>query len=272
MDTNFIQILLGKQRLFPKRVLAGDTVDYSSQKEFGDTLTVFTVEKNGSPASTSDYIINDGIITFKTAGQYTVTMTNAGISATEQWFAEVIAEIEVVLPNVNATLSNISLSEGELNPVFDSTILHYTVCVNKELGEIGITATPSDPNANVSGDIGWCMLTQDTTVFTITVTAEDGVTTQDYTVMVVYCNVGIVETHCNASLRVYPNPTTGQLTIENGELTMENVEIYNIVGQKLQSKIENLGLQSKIEIDVSHLSNGLYFLKIDGKTVKFIKK
>ena len=31
---------------------------------------------------------------------------------------------------------------------------------------------------------------------------------------------------------VYPNPTTGQLTIENGELRMENVEIYDIMGRK----------------------------------------
>jgi len=81
--------------------------------------------------------------------------------------------------------------------------------------------------------------------------------------------LGIVETHCNASLRIYPNPTNGQLTIDNGELTIENVEVYNIVGQKLQSKIVNL--QSKIEIDVSHLASGLYFLKVDNKTFKIIK-
>ena len=37
---------LGPQRLFPRRILVGDTIDYSSQKEFGDTLTVFTLTKN----------------------------------------------------------------------------------------------------------------------------------------------------------------------------------------------------------------------------------
>jgi hypothetical protein len=72
--------------------------------------------------------------------------------------------------------------------------------------------------------------------------------------------VGIAEkTGNSASIRVYPNPTKGQLTIDNGELTMNNVEIYNVVGQKLQSKIVNL--QSKIVIDVSHLAKGLYFFE-----------
>ena len=72
------------------------------------------------------------------------------------------------------------------------------------------------------------------------------------------------------SVTVYPNPTTGQLIIDNGELTIENVEIYDVVGRLLQSTIVNL--QSEIVLDVSHLARGMYFLKIDGKTVKFSKE
>ena len=37
---------LGTQRLLPQRVLVGDSVDYSSQKEFGGIATIFTVNKN----------------------------------------------------------------------------------------------------------------------------------------------------------------------------------------------------------------------------------
>ena len=82
--------------------------------------------------------------------------------------------------------------------------------------------------------------------------------------------IGIVDIKAGHSIRIYPNPTTNQLTIENGELTIENVEIYNMVGQLLQSKIVNL--QSKIQIDISHLANGMYFLKIDNRVVKFVKE
>ena len=82
--------------------------------------------------------------------------------------------------------------------------------------------------------------------------------------------VGIVETHCNASLRIYPNPVKGELIIEKGEEKIENVEIYNVVGQLLQSKIVNL--QSETVIDVSHLASGMYFLKVDNKVVRFVKE
>jgi len=88
--------------------------------------------------------------------------------------------------------------------------------------------------------------------------------------------VAIVETHCNMSLRVYPNPTNGQLTIslpnpsEGGAYTAENVEIYNVMGQKLLS-IESLK-STETTIDVSHLANGMYFLKVGNQVVKFVKE
>jgi len=81
----------------------------------------------------------------------------------------------------------------------------------------------------------------------------------------------------NYGLQVYPNPTTGQLTIENGSSTgslpgdgtLSVVEVYDVVGklQKVESKKQN----GKIEIDISHLANGLYFLQIDNKMFKIIK-
>ena len=103
--------------------------------------------------------------------------------------------------------------------------------------------------------------------------------------------VGIVETHCNASLRIYPNPTNSQLRIENYELRDGEIEIYDVVG-RLQYIHRHCGLDpqspannainneiagqarndgSGISIDISHLANGLYFLKIGNKTVKIIK-
>ena len=86
-------------------------------------------------------------------------------------------------------------------------------------------------------------------------------------------DVGIVETDNYPSLRVYPNPTNGQLRIEcrDGACPVPTeIEIYSVVGQLLQSKIINL--QSEILIDISHLANGIYFLKINNKVVRFVKE
>jgi hypothetical protein len=38
---------------------------------------------------------------------------------------------------------------------------------------------------------------------------------------------------------LYPNPTTGQLTIENGELTIEDIEIFDVFGQGKIIKISH---------------------------------
>ena len=81
--------------------------------------------------------------------------------------------------------------------------------------------------------------------------------------------LSVSDSYQNHDIKIYPNPTTGQLTIDNGELIIENVEIYNVMGQLLQSKIVNL--QSKIEIDISHLAKGMYFLKVGNKVVRFVK-
>ena len=74
-------------------------------------------------------------------------------------------------------------------------------------------------------------------------------------------------------LKIYPNPTNGQLIIEYGELTIENIEIYNIVGQMVG--VYPCGRPNNAEtitIDVSHLSSGMYYLKIADRTVKFLKE
>ncbi|MCL2131940.1 MAG: T9SS type A sorting domain-containing protein [Lentimicrobiaceae bacterium] len=73
---------------------------------------------------------------------------------------------------------------------------------------------------------------------------------------------------------VYPNPTTRKLTIRNEKSGMSSeIEIFDVVGRKLLSHSPLTSDSSPlIEIDISHLSAGLYFLKVDGKTVKVVKQ
>jgi len=82
-------------------------------------------------------------------------------------------------------------------------------------------------------------------------------------------DVGIASTTLSNQITVYPNPTTGQLTIDNRELSIKNVEIYDIVGRKQLS----IDCQLSIEIiDVSNLSNGTYFLRIQTENGVVTKK
>ena len=80
--------------------------------------------------------------------------------------------------------------------------------------------------------------------------------------------VGIVETDNYPSLRVYPNPTDGEIQVTSYELQVTSIEIFDVMGRTVgalratpivgQSEIG----QSEIVINVAHLPNGVYFLRI----------
>ena len=80
---------------------------------------------------------------------------------------------------------------------------------------------------------------------------------------------GIADIYQNETIKIYPNPTTGHLTIESSKLKVEQVTIYDAMGRSvLTSRTTTL--------NISHLSNGVYFviLKTDkGElTTKIIKE
>jgi hypothetical protein len=95
----------------------------------------------------------------------------------------------------------------------------------------------------------------------------------NYTIIVNRLNVDIVGANSIHPIQIYPNPTTGELRVKSDELRVESVELFDIVGklQTLENRISDIG-QSEITINISHLSAGLYFLKIDGTTYKIIKE
>ncbi len=70
-----------------------------------------------------------------------------------------------------------------------------------------------------------------------------------------------------AEFTIYPNPTSGMITIsaERTAATM-NVSVHNVVGDVV---FESKNLQGKTQLDLSYLCNGVYFVKVtlpEGKT------
>ncbi|MCQ2283743.1 MAG: T9SS type A sorting domain-containing protein, partial [Bacteroidales bacterium] len=85
-------------------------------------------------------------------------------------------------------------------------------------------------------------------------------------------NIG-VEAYDDADYTVYPNPTNGKLRIENGELTIEGVEVYDVYGKLLQTVSVN---DVAADLDVTRLPAGLYFARIRTDngvvTKRFVKR
>jgi len=85
-----------------------------------------------------------------------------------------------------------------------------------------------------------------------------------------------IKDYQDGSFSIYPNPTTGELNlvqerIENGEWRIDNVEILDVYGRKLSSN-HIIVSSSNHYINISHLSAGIYFVKITTEAGAMVKK
>lgn len=83
-------------------------------------------------------------------------------------------------------------------------------------------------------------------------------------------SVGIFsESKLLKKLNAFPNPTSGAVTLKLSGESEKNVEVYNLLGEKVMS----LTLQSTNKtIDLSSLSNGIYTIKVNSKDGDFQNK
>jgi len=100
-------------------------------------------------------------------------------------------------------------------------------------------------------------------------------------------NNSIINNLLEEKVSVYPNPANNELRITNCDLRIDNVEIFDVYGRNVGTKFpsvipnaarnhEHYGPQADgVVFDISHLSSGIYFIKIyaDNKSIvkKFIK-
>ena len=84
------------------------------------------------------------------------------------------------VPNIDAALSTLEVDDGTLVPAFDPAVLTYDLEVPYDTTTIMISATPTDPNATVTGTGEFVV----PGTATVEVTAEDGVTKKPYTINV----------------------------------------------------------------------------------------
>jgi len=77
--------------------------------------------------------------------------------------------------------------------------------------------------------------------------------------------VGISETQAE-KIKIYPNPTSGTLRIESGDLQIENIQILDIAGKTIQQ------FNDTKTINVSQLSSGIYFVKLRTDKGELTKK
>jgi autotransporter-associated beta strand protein len=86
-----------------------------------------------------------------------------------------------------------------------------------------------------------------------------------------FTEVGIEQLRMtNDELRVYPNPTHGQLTITNDELRITNVEVFDIYGRAVSTHYSLL--TTHYSMDISAFPAGIYFLRVETDKGMITKK
>lgn len=87
----------------------------------------------------------------------------------------------------------------------------------------------------------------------------------DCTTLTVTNGAGVgVEEVVADQVRIYPNPATDVLNVEgNG-----NIEVSNILGQVVMTDF----VSGHTTLNVANLNNGVYFVRVNGQSMKFVKR
>jgi len=87
--------------------------------------------------------------------------------------------------------------------------------------------------------------------YCVTIT-DDNACTWDTCVSVI---VGINELNLTNSIKLFPNPNSGEFTIEGNYQLPAIIELYDITGRQMFSQLLT---SNQEQVDVSHLSSGMY--------------
>ena len=89
----------------------------------------------------------------------------------------------------------------------------------------------------------------------VEVTAGDNMTTVYYTISNIFDAVNKIQ---NSTISVYPNPTSGNVTI-SGISTGSKIVVSNILGQNLFEKVANSNM---VPISLTGQPSGIYFIQV----------
>lgn len=80
--------------------------------------------------------------------------------------------------------------------------------------------------------------------------------------------------HCKSlpAIKIYPNPSHDIIFIEQVDISSQNIRLFDLFGKEVTTSIAWLRLKDySLQLDVSELPNGLYFLKVETKSYKIYK-
>lgn len=178
------------------------------------------------------------------AGNYSVTVTTAfGCVSTASFVITQPAPINAIANSTNATC--VSCTNGAANVMVVGGTAPYTY-----------TWLPSGGNASVATGLG-------AGCYTVNILDADNCSSSQ-TVCVsedTSGGVGLLNNSINPQTQVYPNPTSGSLTLEFATAEVRIIQLFDVVGKMIvQTRSEDM----TTNIDLSTFANGVYLLRVKG--------
>ena len=180
-------------------------------------------------------------------------------------FNEFPGEVGTSVCNVISSSCTYSSTESLITTLGDWTIFGFECDNNENLAFANLYYTSIwHLSINQSFDLSY-LIENDGDNKKLTITNNEGN-------QAIYGNVLLaIPNFENSFFTIYPNPASDQLYITSENYVIENVTIYSALGKKV-IELENFDTS----IDVSYLSEGMYFIEVStskGKSVqKFIKE
>jgi hypothetical protein len=79
----------------------------------------------------------------------------------------------------------------------------------------------------------------------------------------VYNTTGIIKTENGNSIYIYPNPSTGKISIGCSDKSVNEIQVslYSVIGNKVfENKIKNTEANETVELN--NFAKGIYFVKV----------
>ncbi len=147
----------------------------------------------------------------------------------------------------------------------------YTITANEADGEYQWVDC-GDDFAIIPGATEQSYTASENGNYAVIVTLDDCLDTSDF---VMINGLGVAEYYMGSKVSIYPNPTTGDFTIELRDHLDAVITIFDVAGKMAYKQSKTNG--AIIEIDAKEFSNGLYYVVIEYKNneqevVKFVKQ
>jgi hypothetical protein len=237
------------------------------------TLTdvTFTDTASYSTASATNINIVQGQDTMQCRNQFkTLEMDiNAGFEANVTGFVLRYNNNFQIAPRANSDIE-------EIITVLD-TVAEPVITVNPLTNDMySVAISCETEGATIYYTTDGTEPTTESTVYTDLVTVASGITVKAMAAKEGMVNSTVatsrptgIEDMAAEQIRLFPNPTTGILTVNCGNMQVERIDVYSVAGQLIRTAESNACLNT---IDLTDAPAGIYFVRITGNNTAIVKK